>query len=67
MERERAIFMVERHQPSPLWRLLRILRCATCRRRWPCARYLEARTAVLSHDRHDVANLVRRNTRSWKV
>ncbi|SDY00778.1 hypothetical protein SAMN05444365_101356 [Micromonospora pattaloongensis] len=63
MERDRAMLIIERHQPSPLWRLLHIVRCVHCRGRWPCPPYLEARTAVLNHDRQDVADLVRRNNR----
>ncbi|MFI6821838.1 hypothetical protein ACIBJE_12925 [Micromonospora sp. NPDC050187] len=63
MERDRAMLIADRHQPPPLWRLLRIRRCPTCHCRWPCPRYLDARAVLLGNDRIDVAALIRRNSR----
>lgn len=63
MERDRAMVIVERHQPSVLWWLLRIRRCAYCRHRWPCEQYLRARTALVSHDRQDIAAIIHGYTR----
>jgi hypothetical protein len=57
---------IERHQPATLWRLLLVRRCASCRRRWPCACYLDARYALVANDRLGVAALVRRNNR-WSA
>jgi len=63
VDRARAMFVIEQHQPSPLWRLLHLVRCGRCRCRGPCAPYLTARTAMLNHDRADVAALVRHQLR----
>lgn len=63
MDRDRAMTVIERHQPNALWRLLRVRRCAACRRRWPCPHYLGGRTSLLSHDRADIAAIIRCNTR----
>ncbi|MEO3743838.1 hypothetical protein [Plantactinospora sp. B5E13] len=65
MERDQAMALVERHRPAPLWRLLGLWRCAGCRRRWPCLRYRDARSALLCHDRHDVAAVARRLNTRW--
>lgn len=66
MERDRAMAAVERHQPAVLWRLVFHRRCAACRRRWPCPHYLDARSALVGHDRLSLAALVRRNSR-WST
>ncbi|MGW0431648.1 hypothetical protein ACWDV4_03715 [Micromonospora sp. NPDC003197] len=63
MERIRALVIFRRHQPSPLWRLLRIPRCRYCRRRWPCGPYDQARTALLGHDREDIGAIIRAQAR----
>lgn len=63
MDRDRAMFLAEQHQPAVLWRLLRLRRCTTCRRRWPCPRYLDARSALVGHDRLSLAALLQRNSR----
>jgi hypothetical protein len=63
VERDRAMVIIERHQPAILWRLLGIRRCRHCRRRWPCARYLDARAGLLSHGREDIAATIRDSAR----
>nr|MDT0657950.1 hypothetical protein [Micromonospora sp. DSM 115978] len=66
MDRDRAMTDIEQHQPATLWRLIRVRRCGRCRRRWPCVRYLDARYALVTSDRHQVAALIRRNSR-WST
>jgi hypothetical protein len=63
VDRDRAMAAIERHQPATLWRLLLVRRCASCRRAWPCACYLDARYALVASDRTQVAELLRRNNR----
>ena len=54
MDRAMALLQLERHQPYRLLFVLRIVRCASCRARWPCATYVDSRSALLSPDRPDV-------------
>jgi hypothetical protein len=59
MDRAGALLQLERHQPYRLLFVLRIVRCAQCRSRWPCPAYLDARTLLLSASRLDVAITLR--------
>ncbi|HEU4425183.1 MAG TPA: hypothetical protein VFR67_21855 [Pilimelia sp.] len=58
MDRAAALMQLERHQPYRLLFLLRVVRCSQCRFRWPCAAYVDARSALLSPTRLDVAETV---------
>jgi hypothetical protein len=60
-----ALVQLERHQPYRLLFLLRVVRCAHCRSRWPCPRYLDARSALLAPTRLDVAATVLREKCRW--
>ena len=66
MDRAAALLQMERHQPDHLLFLLRIIRCARCRARWPCPTYVDARSALLRPTRLDVATTLRHdNLRRW--
>lgn len=65
MDREVALLLVERHQPYRLLFILRIVRCAQCRRRWPCTSYMDARSALLHPTRLDVTAYLRQGNASW--
>jgi hypothetical protein len=54
MERATALLLLERHQPYRLLFVLRIVRCAACRSRWPCPTYVDSRSTLLGPDRPDV-------------
>jgi hypothetical protein len=64
MERVEALRQLERHQPYRLLFVLRLVRCAACRSRWPCAPYLDARGALLGATRADVLDAIRRRPRA---
>ena len=55
MDRAAALVQLECHQPYRLLFLLRVVRCAQCRSRWPCPDYIDARSALLMPTRLDVA------------
>ena len=55
MDRATAMLRLERHQPYRLLFVLRIVRCASCRGRWPCSTYVDSRSALLDSARPDVA------------
>ena len=59
MDRAEALLEMERHQPDHLLFLLRIVRCARCRVRWPCATYVDARSSLLRPTRLDIATTLR--------
>jgi hypothetical protein len=59
MERAGDLLLLERHQPYRLLLALRIARCAGCRSRWPCPTYADARSALLSPSRVDLAETLR--------
>jgi hypothetical protein len=54
VERAIALLLLERHQPYRLLFVLRIVRCSSCRARWPCPTYVDSRSALLGPDRPDV-------------
>ena len=56
MERATAMLLLERHQPYRLLFVLRIVRCAVCRSRWPCPTYVDSRSALLGPGRPEVLN-----------
>ena len=60
MERAVALVQLECHQPYRLLFLLRVVRCSQCRRRWPCAAYIDARSALLAPTWLDVAHALDR-------
>jgi len=55
VDRAAALVQLERHQPYRLLFLLRVVRCAACRSRWPCPAYVDARSSLLTPTRLDVA------------
>lgn len=59
MDRAAALLALERHQPYRLLFVLRIVRCSCCRSRWPCPSYMDARSALLSPTRADLAETLR--------
>jgi hypothetical protein len=63
MERAEALRRLERHQPHRLLFVLRIVRCAGCRSRWPCVAYIDARSALLSPTRFDVLDALQQGRR----
>jgi hypothetical protein len=68
MDRAGALLQLERHQPYRLLFVLRIVRCALCRSRWPCPAYMDARSALLRPTRLDVAMTLRpENLGRWRA
>jgi hypothetical protein len=59
MDRAAALLELERHHPHHFMFLLRIVRCARCRARWPCPPYVDARSLLLQPTRLDIAATVR--------